>query len=169
LNAILNWNIDMQTFEGTLVAKEDMRFAIVASRFNEFVVNQLIAGAHDILVRHGASDANITLIRVPGAWEIPAACRQIAASGKFEAVVALGAVVRGSTAHFDHVASGVASGIANVAADTGIPVAFGVLTTDTMEQAIDRAGGKSGNKGHEAALAVLEMVTLSKQLSAAGY
>jgi 6,7-dimethyl-8-ribityllumazine synthase len=159
----------MHIIEGILVAPETTKVAVVAARFNEFVVNQLVAGAHDALVRHGVADGNITLIRVPGAWEIPTACRQVAASGKFDAVVALGAVIRGSTAHFDHVASGVSSGIASVAADTGIPVAFGVLTTDTIEQAIERSGSKAGNKGAEAALVAIEMVDLKNRLTKAGY
>jgi 6,7-dimethyl-8-ribityllumazine synthase len=159
----------MHVIEGSLVAADGVRCVLVAARFNEFVVKELVAGALDALVRHGVDEANITLVKVPGAWEIPAACRHVAASGKVDAVVALGAVIRGSTAHFEHVCSGVSSGVASVAADTGIPVGFGVLTVDSIEQAIERAGSKAGNKGAEAALVALEMVNLKKRLTAAGY
>lgn len=150
----------MKTLEGFQVAQPGAHFYLVASRFNSLVVEPLIRGAEDALVRHGVNEANITLVRVPGAWEIPWACRQIAASGKADAIVALGAVVRGSTPHFDYVAGEVAKGVSQVSATTGVIISFGVLTTDTMEQALDRAGGKAGNKGADAALAALEMVSL---------
>jgi 6,7-dimethyl-8-ribityllumazine synthase len=159
----------MQTIEGTLVAPSNARFALVAARFNDLVVKELIAGARDVLLRHGIPEDHLTLVRVPGAWEIPAACRRLASSKRFEAVIALGAVIRGGTPHFDYVAGGVASGIASVSADTGIPVAFGVLTTDSIEQAIERSGTKAGNKGVDAALAALEMVSLGRNLTDAGY
>lgn len=150
----------MKTLEGFQVAQPGAHFYLVASRFNSLVVDPLIRGAEDVLVRHGVNEANITLVRVPGAWEIPWACRQIATSGKADAIVALGAVVRGSTPHFDYVAGEVAKGVSQVSATTGVIISFGVLTTDTMEQALDRAGGKAGNKGADAALAALEMVSL---------
>lgn len=150
----------MKTLEGFQVAQPGAHFYLVASRFNSLVVEPLIRGAEDALVRHGVDEANITLVRVPGAWEIPWACRQIATSGKAHAIVALGAVVRGSTPHFDYVAGEVAKGVSQVSATTGVIISFGVLTTDTMEQALDRAGGKAGNKGADAALAALEMVSL---------
>jgi 6,7-dimethyl-8-ribityllumazine synthase len=153
----------LKTFEGDLLAR-DLRIAIVAARFNEFVVERLIGGAVDALLRHGAAEKNIELVRVPGAFELPLAVRRVAESKRYDLVVALGAVVKGDTAHFDHVAGQCAAGIGRVALDSGVPVAFGVLTTDTMEQAIDRAGGKAGNKGAEAALAVLEMANLLKRL-----
>ena len=140
------------------------RFAIVAGRFNGFVVEPLVAGACDALVRHGVKDDNIELIRVPGAWEIPLAAQKAAASGKYAAVIALGAVIRGATPHFDYVASECAKGLAKAGMDTGVPVAFGVLATDSIEQAIERSGTKAGNKGADAALAALEMVNLYGQL-----
>jgi 6,7-dimethyl-8-ribityllumazine synthase len=159
----------MQMIEGNLVAPSNARFALVAARFNDFLIKELIAGARDTLLRHGVSEDNIVLLRVPGAWEIPAGCRRLASSKRFDAVIALGAVIRGGTPHFDYVAGGVASGIASVTTDTGVPVAFGVLTTDSIEQAIERSGTKAGNKGVEAALAALEMVTLGRALTDAGY
>jgi 6,7-dimethyl-8-ribityllumazine synthase len=156
----------MKTLEGFQVSSPGARFVLVASRFNSLVVEPLISGAADALRRHGVSDEDITLVRVPGSWEIPWVCRRIAESGKADAIVALGAVVRGSTPHFDYVASEVAKGVAQVSMQTGVIVTFGVLTTDTMEQALDRAGGKSGNKGADAALAALEMVSLRGVLGA---
>lgn len=158
----------MHTIEGTFIDLKNARIALVASRFNDFVVKELIAGARDTLVRHGVDDDSLVLVRVPGAWEIPAICKRLVESKRFDAIIALGAIIRGGTPHFDFVASGLASGISAVAADTGTPVAFGVLTTDTIEQAIERSGTKAGNKGVEAALAALEMVSLSRALSEAG-
>lgn len=140
------------------------RFAIVAGRFNGFVVEALVAGARDALVRHGVQDEAIDLVRVPGAWEIALAAHKLAHSGKYAAVVALGAVIRGSTPHFDFVAGECAKGLAQSAYGSGVPVAFGVLTTDTIEQAIERSGTKAGNKGADAAMAVLEMVNLYGKL-----
>jgi 6,7-dimethyl-8-ribityllumazine synthase len=156
----------MKTLEGYLIASPGARFVLVAGRFNALIVEPLIAGARDALVRHGVSDDDITLVRVPGAWEIPQACRQIAQSGKADAIVTLGAVVRGETPHFDYVAGEVAKGVSAVASATGVIITFGVLTTNTFDQAIDRAGGKAGNKGADAALAALEMVSLRGVLGA---
>jgi 6,7-dimethyl-8-ribityllumazine synthase len=141
----------------------------VAARFNAFIVERLVEGAIDGLTRHGADAANITLVRVPGSWEIPSVCARLAKSGKFDAVIALGAVIRGATAHFEHVAGEAAKGVAAAGAASGVPVVFGVLTTDSIEQAIERAGTKAGNKGFDAALAAVEMVTLGKALGDAGY
>jgi 6,7-dimethyl-8-ribityllumazine synthase len=156
----------MKILEGYQIASPGARFVLLAARFNALIVEPLIQGARDALVRHGVSDDDITLVRVPGAWEMPWACRQLAESGKADAIVALGAVVRGQTPHFDYVAGEVAKGVAAVSAATGVIVTFGVLTTDTFEQAIDRAGGKAGNKGADAALAALEMVSLRGVLGA---
>lgn len=158
----------MHTFEGNLVAPADAKVALVATRFNDFIVSQLIQGARDALVRHGVPDEHLTLVRVPGAWEMSLVCKQLAASKGFDAIVALGAVIRGGTPHFDYVASGVASGIQQVSLEARVPIAFGVLTTDSVEQAIERAGTKAGNKGADAALAALEMITLGRALGAAG-
>ncbi|MBP7548157.1 MAG: 6,7-dimethyl-8-ribityllumazine synthase [Corallincola sp.] len=154
----------MKVIEGGFVAPK-ARFAIVASRFNSLIVENLIEGAIDTLVRHGqvARDA-ITLVKVPGAYELPVAVKQVAASGKFDAIVALGAVIRGGTPHFDFVAGECNKGIAQVALEYTLPVAFGVLTVDTIEQAIERAGTKAGNKGAEAALSALEMVNVLASL-----
>jgi 6,7-dimethyl-8-ribityllumazine synthase len=154
----------MKTLEGSPVAKPGLRVCLVASRFNALVVEPLVRGAEDALRRHGVKDDDITLVRVPGAWEIPWACRQVASAGKVDAIVALGAVVRGSTPHFDYVAGEVAKGVAQVSLSTGAVVTFGVLTTDTLEQALERAGGKAGNKGADAALAALELVSLRAAL-----
>ena len=144
----------MKTLEGFLIASPGARFVLVAARFNEMIVGRLIEGAHDALVRHGVSTDDITLVRVPGAWELSWAVRKVAESGKADAIVALGAVVRGATPHFDYVAGEAARGVSAASAATG------VITTDTFEQAIDRAGGKVGNKGADAALAALELVSL---------
>ncbi len=149
--------------EGELLAR-DLRFAFVAARFNDFVVEPLIRGALDALKRHGASDKQIDIVRVPGAFDIPIVVRKLALSRRYDALIALGAVVRGQTPHFDYVAGECASGLARIALESGIPVAFGVLTTDTMEQAVDRAGGKAGNKGADAALAAIEMANLLRRL-----
>lgn len=136
----------------------DGRFGIVVARFNETITRQLLAGARDCLVRHGVDGDRIEAVWVPGAWEIPVAARAMARSGRFAAVITLGAVIRGATPHFDYVAGGVASGVGSVALETGVPVIFGVLTTDTIEQAVERSGTKAGNKGWDSALAALEMV-----------
>jgi 6,7-dimethyl-8-ribityllumazine synthase len=146
-----------------LVAR-DLRFAIVASRFNEMIVDSLVRGAVDALLRHGAGEKQIDLVRVPGAFDLPFVVKRVAASKRYDAVVALGAVIRGATPHFEHVAGQCAAGLARVAEETGVPVAFGVLTTDTIEQAIERAGTKAGNKGADAALCALELANLLRRL-----
>ena len=150
--------------EGSMVAPSGARFAIVASRFNDFIVDRLIAGATDALVRHGVDASRITIVRVPGSWEIPLACSKIATKGKTDAIIALGCVIRGATPHFDHVAGEASKGVASVSVATGVPIAFGVLTTDTIEQAIERAGTKMGNKGWDSALSAIEMVSLLRSL-----
>jgi len=157
-----------RTIEGNLVVPKGARFAIVASRFNHFVVDRLVEGAVDALVRHGASAKDVTVIRVPGAWELPLVVRRLAAGKKFDAVIALGAVIKGATPHFDYVAGEAAKGIAAAAAGSDVAVAFGVLTTDTIEQAVERAGTKHGNKGWDAALSAIEMVALARALDDAG-
>jgi 6,7-dimethyl-8-ribityllumazine synthase len=158
----------IKTLEGDLQCRE-LRFAVLAARFNEFIVDQLVKGAVETLRRHGASDKQIEIVRVPGAFDMPVVARKLALSKRYDAIVALGAVIKGATAHFDYVAGECAGGLARVANDTGVPVAFGVLTTDTIEQAIERAGTKAGNKGFDAALSAIEMVTLGRALSDAGY
>jgi 6,7-dimethyl-8-ribityllumazine synthase len=155
----------IRTLEGDLVAR-DIRVAIVAARFNDFVVERLVQGAVDALLRHGATEKNLEIVRVPGAFDMPLVLRRLAASKRYDALVALGAVIKGETAHFDIVAGESAAGVARAALDSGVPVGFGVLTCATLEQAIDRAGGKAGNKGAEAALAALEMCNLLKRLDA---
>ena len=152
-----------RTLEGKISA-EGFRFGLVVSRFNDFISSKLVEGAVDALKRHGAEEEQLLLVKVPGAFEIPLAAKKLAESGKVDAVICLGAVIRGSTPHFEYVAAEVSKGIAMVALDTKVPVAFGVLTTDNLEQAIERAGTKSGNKGWDAALAAMEMVNLFKQL-----
>jgi 6,7-dimethyl-8-ribityllumazine synthase len=152
-----------KVIEGELTAR-DLRFGIVVTRFNEFVVEPLLRGALDALKRHGATEKQIEIIRVPGAFDMPIVVRKLALSRRYEALVALGAVIRGQTPHFDYVAGECASGLARIALESGVPVGFGVLTTDTMEQAVDRAGGKAGNKGADAALAALEMANLLRRL-----
>ena len=149
--------------EGKLNA-EGLRVGIVVGRFNSFIGERLLEGALDALVRHGADDAQITVARVPGAFEIPLATQKMAQSGKYDALICLGAVIRGSTPHFDYVASEVSKGIAHVSLATGVPIAFGVLTTDTIEQAIERAGTKAGNKGFDAAMTVIETVNLFREM-----
>lgn len=149
--------------EGNLKA-DGLKIAVVASRFNDFIVSKLVEGAKDCFVRHGGDQADLALAWVPGAFEIPLMAKKLAESKKFDAVVCLGAVIRGSTAHFDFVAGEAAKGISRVNLDTGIPTIFGVITTDTIEQAIERAGTKAGNKGWEAALSAIEMSTLLKRL-----
>lgn len=152
----------MKIIEGNLIA-ENLKFAIVAGRFNEFITNKLIGGALDALKRHGVDDNNIELIWVPGAFEIPLAAKKVAEQKRFDAVICLGAVIRGATPHFDVVSSEVSKGIANVGLETGVPIIFGVLTTDSIEQAIERAGTKSGNKGFDAAVTAIETANLFKQ------
>ena len=143
---------------------DGLRFGIVVGRFNSFIGERLLEGAVDTLVRHGADDAQITVVRVPGAFEIPLATQKMAKSGSYDALICLGAVIRGSTPHFDYVASEVSKGIAHVSLDTGVPIAFGVLTTDTIEQAIERAGTKAGNKGSDAAMTAIETANLFREM-----
>ncbi|MCG3183792.1 MAG: 6,7-dimethyl-8-ribityllumazine synthase [Planctomycetes bacterium] len=152
-----------RVIEGNLVAA-DARFAIVAGRFNEFLVKHLVEGALDGIRRHGGDVGKVTLAWVPGAFEIPLAAKKLAESGKYDAVICLGAVIRGSTPHFDYVAGEAAKGIGQAGISTGVPCIFGVITTDNLEQAIERCGSKMGNKGFEAAVTAIEMVNLFKQL-----
>lgn len=151
----------MKMFEGNFDGK-GAKIAIVASRFNEFITKELIGGAEDALLRHNVNTDDIDLYRVPGAFEIPSVCNKIAKNGKYDAVITLGAVIRGSTPHFDYVAAEVSKGVASVSMQYSIPVIFGILTTDTIEQAVERAGTKAGNKGSDAAMAALEMINLYK-------
>lgn len=153
----------MNVHEGSLRG-DGLRIAVVCARFNDFIVERLLAGAEGALVRHGVAAGAVTVVWVPGAFEIPVAAKQLASSGSYDAVVTLGAVIKGATAHFDHVAGQAAAGVQRAALDTGVPVIFGVLTTDTIEQAVERAGTKLGNKGAEAAVAAIEMATLLKDL-----
>jgi len=155
----------MRVFEGKLLAR-GLRFGIVLSRFNDFIVERLLGGALDALRRNGADEQDIDIFKVPGAFEIPLVAKKAAESGKYDAVICLGAVIRGGTPHFEYVAAEVSKGIAGVAIESGIPISFGVLTTDTIEQAIERAGAKSGNKGWDAAFAAIETANLIKQMSA---
>jgi 6,7-dimethyl-8-ribityllumazine synthase len=186
-----------RVLEGNLIVPKGAKFAIVASRFNHFIVDRLVEGALDALIRHGGDDANITIVRVPGAWEIPLAVQRIARgprgvrtledemSGgpntvrgadaarakrirRVDGIIALAAVIRGSTPHFDYVAGEVAKGVAHVSLASGLPIAFGVLTTDSIEQAVERAGTKAGNKGWDAALSAIEMVSLERAFDGAG-
>ncbi len=157
----------MRTYEGSFDAQH-LRVAVVASRFNETLVQRLVDGALDCLRRHGVDDGDISVAWVPGAFEVPLVARRFAGSGDVDAVVCLGVVIKGETAHFDFVAGGAAQGIAAAAQETGVPVTFGVLTTETAEQAADRAGGKMGNKGFEAALAAIEMASLFQSLPKPG-
>ncbi len=154
---------DINVVEATLVAR-DLRIGIVASRFNDFIVESLVKGAVDALVRHGVRERDITLVRVPGAWEIPLTVKRMATRHRFDAIIALGAVIRGATPHFEYVAGECVKGIAQASHGEDVPVAFGVLTTDTIEQAIERAGTKAGNKGAEAAMSAIEMANLLRQL-----
>jgi len=156
-------NEQPKIIEGELLAR-DLRFAFVAARFNDLVVDPLIRGALDALKRHGAGDKQIEIVRVPGAFDIPIVARKLALSHRYDALITLGAVVRGQTPHFDYVAGECASGIARIALESRVPISFGVLTTDTMEQAMDRAGGKAGNKGADAALVAIEMANLLRRL-----
>lgn len=154
----------MKTFEGHLVGT-GLRVGIVAGRFNELIVSKLVGGALDALKRHGVEDENVDVAWVPGAFEIPLIAKKMAESGRYDAVVTLGAVIRGATPHFDYVCNETAKGVASLSLTTGIPVIFGVLTTDSIEQAIERAGTKAGNKGWEAAAAAIEMANLSRQFA----
>lgn len=156
----------IQYLEGTFEAPTGAKFAIVVARFNHFITDRLLEGTLDGLKRHGIAEDRITVARTPGSWELPLAVRRLAATKKFDAVIALGAVIRGSTPHFDYVAGECAKGCASVMMETNVPVIFGVLTTDTIEQAVERAGTKAGNKGWDAALAAIEMVSLERALSA---
>lgn len=159
----------VQVLEGTFSVPKSTRFAIVAARFNAFIVEKLVDGALDALRRHGVEEDHVTLVRVLGSWELPVTCARLAKSEKFDAVIALGAVIRGATAHFDYVAGEAAKGVAAASLASGVPVIFGVLTTDTIEQAVERAGTKAGNKGYDAACAAIEMVSLGRALTDAGY
>ena len=153
----------MKVLEGKLVA-EGMKVGIVGARFNEFIVSKLISGARDGLVRHGVNDDDITLSWVPGAFEIPHVAKKMAMSGKYDAIICLGTVIRGATSHYDLVCAESSKGIANVGLESGIPVIFGIVTTDNIQQAIERAGTKAGNKGYDCALSAIEMVNLEKQM-----
>jgi 6,7-dimethyl-8-ribityllumazine synthase len=158
----------MKKLEGELVAPNAARFCIVASRFNHFIVDKLLEGALDALARHGADMSAVTVVKVPGAWEIPVAVQRVARSKKFDAIITLGCVIRGSTSHFDHVAGEVSKGIAHAQLESSLPIVFGVLTTDTIEQAIERAGTKLGNKGFDAAVSAIEMVALGVAMKVEG-
>ncbi len=153
----------MTEYQGNLRA-DDRTFGIVVSRFNDLITRRLLEGAHDALLRHGAADEDIEVAWVPGAWEIPVALRRLAKTGRFDALIALGAVIRGATPHFDFVSGQASAGIQTVATETGIPVAMGLLTTDTVEQAVERAGSKAGNKGWEAAVSAVEMADLMERI-----
>jgi 6,7-dimethyl-8-ribityllumazine synthase len=153
----------IKTIEGQYKA-EGLKFALVASRFNDFIVDKLISGAVDYLKRHGADESDMILFRVPGAFEMPLVAKKLADSGKYDGVICLGAIIRGATPHFDYVSAEAAKGIAHASMDSGVPIGFGVLTTDSLEQAIERAGSKAGNKGAEAASATLETVRLMEQM-----
>jgi 6,7-dimethyl-8-ribityllumazine synthase len=152
-----------RVLEGQLLA-EGFRFGIIVSRFNDFISSRLVDGAMDALLRHGANEEQVSIIKVPGAFEIPLTAKKLAESGRYDAVICLGAVIRGSTPHFDYVAAEVSKGIAYVSLESRVPVTFGVLTTDNLEQAIERAGSKSGNKGYDGAMTAIEMVNLFKEL-----
>ena len=153
----------MKTFEGSMVAN-NMKVGIVAARFNEFITSKLLGGAMDGLVRHGVQEEDVQVAWVPGAFEIPLIAAKMAKSGKYDAVICLGAVIRGSTSHYDYVCAEVSKGVAHVSLESDIPVMFGVLTTDTIEQAIERAGTKAGNKGYDCALSAIEMINLFHKL-----
>lgn len=155
--------------EGTFETPAGARFGIVVARFNHFITDRLLEGALDGLVRHGVPEGQIVVAHTPGAFELPVAVRKLAKSGKFDALIALGAVIRGSTPHFDYVAGEAAKGCSATTSETGVPVIFGVLTTDTIEQAIERAGTKAGNKGWEAALSAIEMVNLLRAMDREGF
>lgn len=152
----------MTIYEGKLVADNNDRFCIIVSRFNDFIVSKLLEGAKDELLRHGVTEGNIDIVKVPGAFEIPVIASKLANKGVYKAIITLGAVIKGSTAHFDYVCSEVSKGVAQVSLQSGTPVIFGVLTTDNIEQAIERAGTKAGNKGSDAAKSAIEMANLVK-------
>lgn len=153
----------MKTLEGKLTAK-NMKIAIVVARFNEFITSKLLSGCIDCLIRHEAANEDLTVAWVPGAFEIPLAAKKLAESGKYDAVICLGAVIRGATPHFDYVCAEASKGIAQVSMQTGVPVAFGVLTTENIQQAVERAGTKAGNKGVDCAMTAMEMVNLFKEM-----
>ena len=153
----------MKTLEGKLTAK-NMKIAIVVARFNEFITSKLLSGCIDCLIRHEAAEKDLTVAWVPGAFEIPMAAKKLAESGKYDAVICLGAVIRGATPHFDYVCAEASKGIAQVSMQTGVPVAFGVLTTENIQQAVERAGTKAGNKGVDCAMTAMEMVNLFKEM-----
>ncbi len=155
--------MEIRRIEGKILA-EGMHIGIIVARFNSFITERLVEGAVDCIIRHGGSEEEITIIRVPGSWEIPLVAKKMAQSGTYDGIIALGAVIRGATPHFDYVAAEVSKGVAHVALDAGIPVSFGVLTTDSVEQAVERAGTKAGNKGGDAAAALIEMVNIIKEL-----
>ena len=157
----------MRTFEGNVVAENNMRIGIVAARFNEFITSKLVAGAQDALRRHNVSEEDVDVAWVPGAFEIPLVASKMAKSGKYDAVICLGAVIRGSTSHYDYVCNEVSKGIATVSLESGVPVLFGVLTTENIEQAIERAGTKAGNKGYDCAVSAIEMVNLLREMDTA--
>ena len=154
----------MNLLEGKLVAREGTRIAVVAARFNEFITSRLLSGCEDGLVRHGVDTEQIDVAWVPGAFEIPVVAQRLAESGRYDAVICLGAVIRGSTSHYDYVCAEVSKGVAQVSLKTGLPVLFGVLTTENIEQAIERAGTKAGNKGYDCAVSALEMVSLIRSM-----
>ncbi len=153
----------MKIIEGKLQA-DGLKFGIVVSRFNEFITSKLLEGALDALIRHGAKESDIQIVRVPGSFEIPLVAKKMAQTGKFNAIICLGTLIRGATPHFDYIAAEVSKGIAQVCLETGIPVSFGVITTDTIEQAIERAGSKSGNKGWDAAIVAIEMARVVEKI-----
>ena len=155
--------MQVKQIEGVLSAR-DTRFALVVARFNDFIGQKLVEGAIDCILRHGGSEGNITIYRCPGAFELPMVAKKVALSGNYDAIITLGAIIRGSTPHFDVIAAEATKGIAQVALDTMVPIAFGVLTTENIEQAIERAGTKAGNKGFDAAMTAIEMVNLYRQI-----
>lgn len=153
----------MRKLEGNVVAS-NIKVGVVAARFNEFIVSKLVSGAQDALIRHGVNDDDITIAWAPGAFEIPLVAQKMASSGKYDAVICLGAVIKGSTTHYDYVCAEVSKGVASIGLSTGVPTIFGILTTDNIEQAIERAGTKAGNKGYDAACTAIEMVNLIKNI-----
>jgi 6,7-dimethyl-8-ribityllumazine synthase len=153
----------MKVVQGELQAK-GLKFAVIVSRFNDFITGRLLEGAADALMRHGAKEEDIDVIKVPGAFEIPLAAKKAASKGSYNAVICLGTVIRGATPHFDYVAAEVSKGVASVSLETGVPIAFGVITSDTIEQAVERAGTKSGNKGFDAAMTAIEMAQVLKKI-----
>lgn len=156
--------MSINTIEGKVVAQQGMKVCLIAARFNSFIVQKLVDGAVDGLVRHGVDESNVTLAWVPGAFEIPVAAKKAASSGKYDAVICLGAVIRGSTTHYEMVCAESAKGVAQVGLETGLPVLYGIITTENIEQAIERAGSKAGNKGYDCALSAIEMVNMLTEL-----